>query len=185
MAFKRSTVRSRSAPPLLEPARSADSEEPVPPALSLFARPHSSRRGRSTVLLTFSGAVSREPAIETWLEAQPAELAAMARRWFSFMRHCGTDVEELMHDAQPTVCVQDAPYAYVDAFRAHVNVGFFHGVALADPAGLLEGAGKHMRHVKLKPDRPVDVASLEALIAAAYLDIRARVRAGEGSTTAG
>ena len=135
--------------------------------------------------LTFSGAVSREPAIETWLEAQPVELAAIARRWFLFMRRRGTDVKELMHDGQPTVCVQDAPYAYVDAFRAHVNVGFFHGVALADPAGLLEGAGRYMRHVKLKPGRPVDVASLEALIAAAYLDVTARVRGGEGRVTAG
>lgn len=135
--------------------------------------------------LTFSGAVSREPAIETWLGAQPVPLAAIARRWFSFMRHRGTDVKELMHDGQPTVCVQDAPFAYVDAFRAHVNVGFFHGVALTDPAGLLEGAGKHMRHVKLRPDRPVDVASLEALIAAAYLDVISRLSASAGSVPAG
>jgi hypothetical protein len=137
------------------------------------------RHGGWTVpaLFTLSGAVSREPAISHWLEAQPIELAAMARKWFLFMRHCGTGVKELMHDGQPTVCVQDAPFAYVDAFRAHVNVGFFHGVALADPTGLLEGTGKYMRHVKLKPGRAVDVASLEALITAAYRDIIRRLRA--------
>ncbi|MEI9965905.1 MAG: DUF1801 domain-containing protein [Caulobacteraceae bacterium] len=53
-----------------------------------------------------------------------------------------------MHDGHPTACVGDAAFAYVDAFRAHVNVGFFHGAALDDPAGLLEGTGKRMRHVK-------------------------------------
>ena len=34
---------------------------------------------------------------------------------------------------------------------AYVNVGFFHGAALDDPAGLLEGTGKRMRHVKAAP----------------------------------
>jgi hypothetical protein len=54
----------------------------------------------------------------------------------------------------PTACVEDAPFAYVSAFRDHVNVGFFHGTALPDPAGLLQGTGKYMRHVKVKPMLP-------------------------------
>lgn len=128
-------------------------------------------------LLTFSGAVEREPAIDKWVTAQPSELAAIARTWFTLMRQCGTDVRELMHDGCPTVCVQDAPFAYVNAFRAHVNVGFFHGAALADPAGLLEGTGKYMRHVKVKPGQALDAPSLELLVTAAYQDIGARLRA--------
>ena len=128
-------------------------------------------------LLTFSGAVEREPAIDPWLDAQPSELASIARKWFALMRRCGPDVRELMHDSCPTVCVQNAPFAYVNAFRAHVNVGFFQGAALADPANLLEGKGKYMRHVKVKPGLPLDAASLEALVAAAYQDIVARLRA--------
>lgn len=75
------------------------------------------------------------------------------------------------------MCVEDAPFAYVNAFTAHVNVGFFHGASLSDPAGLLEGSGKTMRHVKLKPGSAIDGAPLEALIAAAYLDIAVRLRA--------
>lgn len=127
--------------------------------------------------LTFSGAVERDPAIASWFDAQPGELGATARRWFARMRQCGADVRELLHDGCPTVCVEDAPFAYVNAFRAHVNVGFFHGASLADPAGLLQGTGKHMRHVKLRPGLAVDTSSLEALIAAAYQDIAARLRA--------
>lgn len=83
-----------------------------------------------------------------------------------------------MHDGYPTVCVEDAPFAYVGAFRTHVNVGFFHGAALKDPAGLLEGAGKSMRHVKIKPGGALDRSSLEALIAAAHRDIVMRLRTG-------
>ena len=79
-----------------------------------------------------------------------------------------------MHDGCPVACVADVPFAYVNVFRSHVNVGFFNRRALADPAGLLEGTGKHMRHAKLKPGREVDEVALDDLIEAAYRDGRAR-----------
>ena len=84
------------------------------------------------------------------------------------MRHCGDDVRELLHDGHPTACVGDAAFAYVNAFRAHVNVGFFRGTEIADPEGLLQGTGRFMRHVKLRPDRAVDAAAVARLITAAY-----------------
>jgi hypothetical protein len=126
-------------------------------------------------LLRFDGAVARDPAVDAWFDGRHPELGAIARWWFLRMRRCGSDVRELLHDGHPTACVGDAAFAYTNAFTAHVNVGFFRGAALPDPAGLLQGDGKYMRHVKLRPGAPVDVASLEALIAAAYLDIRARL----------
>ena len=46
---------------------------------------------------------------------------------------------------------------------------------LDDPAGLLEGAGKRMRHVKLRWGRPINDAALSELIAAAYRDIGVRL----------
>jgi hypothetical protein len=85
----------------------------------------------------------------------------------------------MLHDGHPTACLDDAAFAYVDAFRAHANVGFFYGAALDDPARLLEGAGKRMRHVKLHWGRPVNDAALEDLIAAAYRDIRLRLGSTE------
>jgi hypothetical protein len=121
------------------------------------------------------GAVDRDPAVEEWLGRQPEELGAIARTWFNQIRACGDDVRELIHDGCPVACVHDAAFAYVNAFRAHVNVGFFNGAALDDPAALLEGTGKRMRHVKLKPDSSVDPTALEALIVAAYRDVKARM----------
>ncbi len=126
-------------------------------------------------ILQFSGSVERDPAIEEWLDDQSGELAAISRKWFEVMRRSGPDVRELMHDGLATVCVEGAPFAYVGAFRAHVNVGFFHGAALYDPRQLLEGTGQSMRHVKIKPGSGVEAAALEALIAAAYRDILVRV----------
>jgi hypothetical protein len=125
--------------------------------------------------LRFSGAVKRDPAIDVWLRLQREELRPLVEEWFARMRQCGEDVRELMHDGCPVACMEDAPFGYVNAFTSHVNVGFFHGAALKDPAGMLEGSGKRMRHVKLKPGREPDWDALADLIEAAYSDIRARL----------
>ncbi len=127
-------------------------------------------------LFLLPGAAKRDPAVEAWMNEQPEELGAIARRWFDVIRGCGDDVRELIHDDAPTACVADAAFAYVDAFTAHVNVGFFNGAGLADPAGVLEGTGKHMRHVKLRADRDVDTGALVSLIESAYADIKRRTR---------
>jgi hypothetical protein len=71
--------------------------------------------------------------------------------------------------------VADAPFAYVNAFKEHVNVGFFQGSELRDPGGLLKGTGKSMRHVKLLAREPVEEAELETLIDLAYQNIRSRL----------
>ncbi len=64
----------------------------------------------------------------------------------------------------------------------HVNIGFFHGDALSDPARLLQGEGKFMRHVKLATGAAENEQALEALIAAAYLDIKARLKVAPAMT---
>jgi len=127
-------------------------------------------------LLTFTGAVKHDPAIDAWLKAKPKDLSALVRPWFARMRACGDDVRELMHDGCPTACVGDAAFGYIGIYTKHGNVGFFLGAELKDPAKLLEGTGKRMRHVKLRPDNPRDAVALGALIDAAYLDIKRRLR---------
>jgi hypothetical protein len=129
-------------------------------------------------LLRFDGAVEREPAIEAWFNERPSELGTIARHWFEVMRNCGDQVRELVHDGCPVACLGDVPFAYVNVFTAHVNVGFFQGASLPDPARLLQGSGKFMRHVKLKPGTPTNATALRALIEKSYADIKARVEHG-------
>ncbi len=129
-------------------------------------------------LLRFDGAQERDPAVDAWLSERAGELGAMAREWFEVMRECGDEVRELVHDGCPVACLGDAPFGYVNVFTAHVNVGFFHGAALKDPAGLLAGTGKRMRHVKLRPGTPTNAAALRDLIEGAYRDIKGRVENG-------
>ena len=129
-------------------------------------------------LFLLSNTLERDPAIDAWLNEQEGELGSIARQWFDIMRRCGDEFRELMHDGCPVACVGDAPFGYVNAFKAYVNVGFFQGAELPDPAGLLEGSGKFMRHVKLKPGAAMNSAALRKLIEEAYSDVKARLEAG-------
>jgi hypothetical protein len=132
----------------------------LPDADALFLLPSASRR---------------DPRVEAWFTAITDPFRLMVQPWFEHIRGCGNDVCETMHDGMPTACVGSAAFAYVNAFSRHASVGFFHGAALPDPASLLEGSGKRMRHVKLRPGVEVDAEALAQLIAAAYEDARRRL----------
>jgi hypothetical protein len=128
-------------------------------------------------LFLLPSAVRRDPRIEAWFDLTDP-MRMVVQPWFERMRSCGPDVREALHDHMPTACVGDAAFAYVNAFTGHAAVGFFHGASLSDPSGLLEGDGKRMRHVKLRPGSDVDDASLDQLITDAYNDIRRRLPQG-------
>ena len=106
------------------------------------------------------------------------DLGDIARQWFEVMRGCGDDVLELLHDGCPVACLGDVPFGYVNAFTVHVNVGFYQGASLPDPARLLQGTGKRMRHVKLRPGTAINEAALTSLIDRAYTDLKARLEGG-------
>ena len=116
-----------------------------------------------------------DPEIESWWQAKPPGLSAIARHWWDVMRQCGADVRETLHNGYPTACLDVYPFAYVDAFTSHVNVGFYYGAFLPDPQGILIGTGKRMRHVKLFPGEDHDVDALEELIRQSYLDLQQRL----------
>lgn len=131
-----------------------------------------------TELLRFNGTVERDAAIDAWMKEHTGELGTLAHQWFEMMRNCGDEVREIFHDGCPVACLGDVPFGYVNVFTTHVNVGFFQGAALPDPARLLQGNGKLMRHVKLKPGTATNSAALSKLIETAYWDMKARVENG-------
>ena len=126
-------------------------------------------------LFRFPSAARRDPEVEAWFAGSSDPLRLLVAPWFERLRSLGSDVREVMHDWAPTACVGDAAFAYVAAYSKHAAIGFFQGADLPDPAGLLEGSGKRMRHIKLRWGKPVDEPAIEALIAAAYADMKARL----------
>ena len=103
-------------------------------------------------LLRFSGAVKRDSAIEGWMHDHSGELGAIAQQWFAVMRDCGDDVRELLHDGHPTACVEDAAFGYVNAFKSHVNVGFFRGAEIAvHEVSFVHPYGANLHEIGRKP----------------------------------
>jgi hypothetical protein len=145
--------------------------DPSPRRVPLDLRGLSARED----IFRLSGASKREPGVDDWMAGKPVELRSIAQHWFMQMRQCGDDVRELIHDGCPVACIGDAAFGYVNSFKSHVNVGFFYGAMLKDPAGLLLGSGKRMRHVKLSPGAQPNTAALGELINAAYVDVKTRL----------
>ena len=55
-------------------------------------------------------------------------------------------------------------YVYILPHKRWVNLGFYQGVDLADPEGLLEGTGAKMRHVKIRSVDDANRPAVRALI---------------------
>ena len=125
-------------------------------------------------LFRLPAAVRHDCAVDAWF-ADSDPLRALVEPWFAEMRNCGPDVTVVMHDHQPTACLGDAAFAYVAAYATHANIGFFYGAFLEDPARLLEGKGKRMRHLQMRWEQLRDSDAIRALIAASYRDIQRRV----------
>ena len=126
-------------------------------------------------LLLYTGKDIQDLTMDSWLKSKSQQLRPLAVKWFSEIKNCGNDVQDIFHDGYPIGCVNSAPFAYVNAFSSHVNVGFFYGADLFDKNGILEGNGKRMRHIKIKPGLKYDDAEIITLIEAAYIDIKKRL----------
>jgi hypothetical protein len=123
------------------------------------------------------------------MNERSGELAAIARQLFEEMRNCGDEVRELLQECctmavRPHVwwvaaksgrCAQSAMSMYSNRTQTWDSSKFFHCPSLADPARLLQGNGRFMRHVKLKPETAASTSALTSLIEAACADIKARV----------
>jgi hypothetical protein len=79
------------------------------------------------------------------LEIWQAEIVSEVRK---IVLAAVPEAEEAIKWAQPVYSV-NGPFAYIKAFKSSVNFGFWRGVDIDDPGGLLQGSGEKMRHVKL------------------------------------
>jgi hypothetical protein len=94
------------------------------------------------------------------LEDWKAEVASKVRQ---IVLEAAPDSAESIKWAQP-VYETNGPFCYMKAFKNSVNFGFWRGVELEDPRGLLQGTGDKMRHVKLSSIEDVDEEALGALV---------------------
>ena len=79
--------------------------------------------------------------LEDWQE----EIVSQVRQ---IILEAAPEADESIKWAQP-VYELNGPFAYIKAFKSSVNFGFWRGVDINDPGGLLQGSGEKMRHFKL------------------------------------
>lgn len=70
-----------------------------------------------------------------------------------------SEVREEFKWSRPVFGVEK-DFAYLQATKNHVTLGFYNFEKLDDPDNLLEGTGKSMRHIKLKSIENLDAAPL-------------------------
>jgi len=62
---------------------------------------------------------------------------------------------------------QSEHFCYISAQKEDVNLGFYYGAELPDPHQLLQGAGKLLRHVKIREAKAIRYRALRRLLEAA------------------
>lgn len=94
------------------------------------------------------------------LEDWQAEIVSGVRQ---VLNEAAPDADEAIKWAQP-VYSSSGPFAYIKAFKNSVNFGFWRGVDLKDPKGLLQGSGDKMRHIKLTSTDDIDAGAFSDFI---------------------
>lgn len=115
----------------------------------------------------------------TWsrvMNGHRPEVVSLAERLRTVIVDFDPDVVEVPRAGEGSVAYglgekkMSEAYCYLMPQNDRVNLGFYHGVEVDDPDGLLEGTGARLRHVKVHPDgddSSPSIASLRALIVTA------------------
>ena len=74
-------------------------------------------------------------------------------------------------------------FVYITGFAKHANLGFLNGASLKDPAGVLDGDGAAMRHVKFESIGQIKRATwLDSYLKAALATAGLGPKMGDGQT---
>ncbi len=123
-------------------------------------------------------AVSKDSSFDDLLKlGQPAQQACM-RRLRALILDLHPDACEVVRLGERAATYGVGPkkmsegYAYIMPHTEWVNLGFFRGADLPDPAAVLEGTGAKLRHVKIRSLADIERAPIRALLVAALKERR-------------
>ncbi len=105
--------------------------------------------------------------IDSYVDAKPAELREVAEKLRKLVQKTVKGTKESVNPWKIPTFESNGPMCFFTVGKYHVTFGFLRGTSLPDPAGLLEGTGKNLRHVKLRTAEDVSEPALKKLIDAA------------------
>lgn len=109
-------------------------------------------------------------------QADPA-VAALARRARALILKVMPAAVEIVWPKQKIMSYGVGPkkmtehFCYIGVLKDRINLGFYYGADLKAPAGLLEGSGKELRHVKIASLSQLEKPEILKLIQAASVHL--------------
>ena len=117
--------------------------------------------------------------VDEYIESLGGWKTDTAGRIREIITNAAPEAKESIKWAQP-VYELNGPFCYMKAFKNSVNFGFWRGIDLDDPKGLLQGTGEKMRHVKLTGIKDIDEETFTA-----YVKQAVRLNLEKGDPTKG
>ena len=117
--------------------------------------------------------------VDEYIESLGGWKTDTAGRIREIITNAAPEAKESIKWAQP-VYELNGPFCYMKAFKNSVNFGFWRGIDLDDPKGLLQGSGEKMRHVKLAGIEEIDDEAF-----AGYVKKAVRLNLEKGDPTKG
>jgi hypothetical protein len=105
--------------------------------------------------------------IDLYVDAKPAELREVAEKLRKLVKKTAKGTAESVNPWRIPTFESNGPMCFFSVGKYHVTFGFLRATLLPDPAELLEGTGKNLRHVKLRTAEDVSKPALKKLIEAA------------------
>jgi hypothetical protein len=105
--------------------------------------------------------------IDTYVQRKNAALQQVATELRRLVKKTLPAARETINPWGIPTFDQNGPLAFMMIGKNHVTFGFTRGTSLTDSAGLLEGTGKNLRHVKLNDAQQLRDPNLRHLIAEA------------------
>jgi hypothetical protein len=101
--------------------------------------------------------------VDSYIDALDPGLARLASTLRAIVLAAVPRAAESIKWSHPTY-ESGGPFCYIKAFSGHVNLGFWRGAALQDPAGVVLTTGQKMGHVRIKAPADIDRDVLTDLV---------------------
>ncbi len=110
-----------------------------------------------------------ESNIEAVLRKSSPQVRELAETLRKLIREVVPEVAERGYTGWGNIVYDhNGVFCYIAPLKDSVNLGFYRGIDLPDPEGLLRGTGKSLRHVKIKKSEDINADVLQSLVLEAY-----------------
>jgi hypothetical protein len=101
--------------------------------------------------------------VNEYIGSLPEDKAEIISQIRQIILDTAPQARESIKWAQP-VYEYKGPFCYMKAFSKSVNFGFWRGVDIKDPEGLLEGSGDKMQHIKISSQKDINEKEFRSFI---------------------